>query len=62
MELDPNVLDQIEAEYDEWFDTLYNPSKNEHLLYFDMHGDYADQNIVEYTKLYHSNYNTYNFF
>ena len=42
-----------------WFDTFLDSSKLEYHGTFDMHGDYFDWNISQYTEIYYFNANTY---
>ena len=54
-----NILDWTEEEEDEWFDTISNTSKIKYHGTFEMNGDYVDQYIIQETKIYYSDANTY---
>ena len=49
---DPSVIDTTKEKYDEWFDTVLDPSKLESHGPFDMHGDYVDRTIIQDNELY----------
>ena len=49
---DPSVTDSTKSEYDAWFNNVPGSSKLESRRSFDIHGDFVDRDIVQYTELY----------
>ena len=48
---DTSVIDSTKAEVGSWFDTALYSSKLESHGTFDMHGEYINLSIVQYTEI-----------